>query len=481
MLNDLLQILEKYGQFNLLEHHRRVPARLQPQWIQQLQALDLPLLSRLHKDLVIQANNCNQTLQSMQPTPMPYSLAQQSSDYLSWKKKGEELLAEGKVAAFLVAGGQGSRLGFDGPKGICGIGLPSGRSLFQLQAERLLYLQRRHGKAIPWCIMTSPLNHDATVNFFTENKFFGLHPNSVRFFPQGMLPALDQEGQVLLDSCGQIALAPDGNGGCFRALHSSGNLQWLKDQSVEFVFLYSVDNALVLPCDPAFVGALHNSQAPCSSKVVAKAHAAEKVGVFALLNGLPKVIEYSDLPADLREQRNEKGDLLFASANIANHLFRLSALEAVANSPLPYHVAHKKIPFYRDEIGRVNPSEPNAWKFEQFLFDIFPLLGKMQTYGVERRREFAPVKNASGDDSPMTALNLLGNLHRNWLIEANILLPANNDLYEISPLLSYQGEGLCSRVWDQALHKTIQIISPSEKTSNYKLGESGISLVSASH
>jgi len=388
-------------------------------------------------------------------SPMPFHLASDDPRREMWMLAGEEILRHGQAAAFLVAGGQGSRLGFDGPKGAFDIGLPSHKSIFQLQAERLLHLEQRFGKPVPWCIMTSPLNHADTQAHFEEHGYFGLQRDWVRFFPQGMICALDTQGHALRESSSRLALVPDGNGGCFRALAQSGALDWLSSLGIRFVFLYGVDNILAKVCDPLFLGALaSNGQLPSASKVVHKRSANEKVGIFALRDGKPGVIEYSDLPDSLRELRNPDGSLTYDGGNIATHLFRIEALRKLQNQPLPWHAAFKKVAYY-DETGKtIQPEAPNAWKFEQFLFDAFPILGAMLPLGVSREEEFAPVKNASGDDSPESARRMLGTLHRDWLKAAGV--PVRSDrLYEISPLLSYAGEGLSTEVFIAELSKGI--------------------------
>lgn len=387
--------------------------------------------------------------------PMPFHLASDDPRREIWAATGEAVLRNGQAAAFLVAGGQGSRLGFEGPKGAYNIGLPSGKSIFQLQAERLLHLERRYGHAIPWCIMTSPLNHADTVAHFEQHQFFGLQSDKVRFFPQGMICAVDSAGRALRESPARLALVPDGNGGCFRALAQSGTLDWLAEQGIRFVFLYGVDNVLAKVCDPLFLGALaSDGRTPAASKVVHKRSASEKVGIFALRAGKPGVVEYSDLPDSLRDLRNEHGELVFDGGNIATHLFRLDALRKLQDQPLPWHAAFKKVAWC-DEAGVIHqPSEPNAWKFEQFLFDAFPILGTMLPVGVAREEEFAPVKNADGDDSPASARHMLGTLHREWLKAAGAPVRADR-LYEISPLLSYAGEGLSAELFSAEIGKGI--------------------------
>ena len=376
--------------------------------------------------------------------PMPFKIAVDDLRYDFWKETGEILLGKGQVAAFLVAGGQGSRLGFDGPKGMFDIGLPSHKSLFQLQAERLLNLAARVEHPIPWCIMTSPLNHEATVNFFTEHNFFGYARENIRFFEQGTICALDPEGKAVVDENGRLALVPDGNGGCFRALSQSGTLAWLVEKGVQYVFLYSVDNALCRICDPAFIGALAaEGRSLSASKVVHKANAQEKVGIFAFQNKKPGVVEYSDLPESYRDMTNPDGSLVFDGGNIAIHLFKIAGLRKLQTSKLPWHTARKTV-----------CGIEKCWKFEQFLFDAFPQLGSMMPFGVIREEEFSPVKNADGNDSPKTARNMIGRLHREWLRKAHVAIDPKK-LYEVSPTISYAGEGLKQSVFDREIGRNI--------------------------
>lgn len=412
---------------------------------------DFILLERLFREVATSAPAVPSDV-----APLPFLTLEGHPEAIAWRKAGEDLLARGKVAAFLVAGGQGTRLGIDGPKGACTIGLPSGASIFRLHAERLKALGKRHGCGVPWCIMTSPLNDRATREHFIAHDWFGLDPADVRFFPQGMVCALDDKGTPLMADPEHLALVPDGNGGCFRALAASGSLQWLKDRGVEYVFLFGVDNILARVCDPAFLGALAAVPGmPTASKVVPKRGPGEKVGIFVRRDGLPGVIEYSDLDASLRDAVDAKGKLRYDGGNIATHLFRMEALEKLQDHPLPWHGAFKKVAFWNAAQGMVEPGAPNAWKFEQFLFDAFPLLGDMRALGVRREEEFAPVKNAEGTDSPETARTMLGTLHRSWLESAGVPVKAGF-LYEISPLVSLEGEGLSADVFARELGKGIR-------------------------
>jgi len=283
-------------QLHLLDGWDSLNLQQRQELAEQIAEQDLTQLRSLHAELA-QNKEQREGLQNLDP--MPFTLAADDARREMWLSAGESVLAEGQVAAFLVAGGQGSRLGFEGPKGAYRIGLPSGKSIFQIQAERLLRLKLLFKKQVPWCIMTSPLNHAETVAHFEENNYFGLDPAKIRCFPQAMIPALDANGCILREAPARLALVPDGNGGCFHALSRSGCLDWLSEQGVRYVFLYAVDNILVKICDPFFIGALAcTADMKSASKVVSKCSAEEKVGIFAFQNGKPSVIEYSDLPAE---------------------------------------------------------------------------------------------------------------------------------------------------------------------------------------
>lgn len=442
---DLRKTLSELGQEHLLDNIDSLSEADRLQLEKEIASQDFNLLNHLFKE-----HSSTPVISTEDEIlPLTFDLAENNIKQAMWEETGFLLLEKGQVAAFLVAGGQGSRLGFEGPKGAYNIGLPSGKSLFQIQAERISNLSSRSGHPIPWCIMTSPLNHEDTIAHFEENHYFGLPRDYIRFFSQGTMCALDPNGKAIKSSPEHLALVPDGNGGCFRALAQSGTLAWLIEKGVRFVFLYSVDNVLVRIADPAFVGALaSDGRALSSSKVVRKKHPQEKVGVFAVKNKKPSVIEYSDLPDALRLETYPDRTPLFDGANIAIHLFRIEALKKLQSTPLPWHSAKKTV------FGVAN-----AWKFEQFLFDAFPLLGSMTLYGVSREDEFAPVKNADGDDSPKSARLMLGMLHKYWLQQAGVTVESRK-LYEISPTISYGGESLSQAVFDRELGKNILAFDP---------------------
>lgn len=438
---DIIQDLINFGQDALAAYLETLSSNARNTLESDILSQNFEKLKELYANAQNTKNDCTK---SSEITPMQFKIASDDLRYDFWKETGEITLGKGQVAAMLIAGGQGSRLGFNGPKGIFDIGLPSNKSLFQIQAERLQNLAAQVGHAIPWCIMTSPLNNQATIDFFTQNNFFGYSREDIRFFTQGTICALDSNGKAILESENHLALVPDGNGGCFRALAQSGTLAWLIEKGVRYVFLYNVDNVLCRICDPAFIGALaSNGQSSFASKVVHKINAQEKVGIFAYKNKKPTVMEYSDMPKELLEKVDNNGNLLFDGGNIGMYIFKIDALRKISANELPWHVARKTV-----------CQKENCYKFEQFLFDAFPQMGNMLTFGVVREEEFAPVKNATGNDSPKSAREMLGKLHREWLVKAHANV-AQNKLYEISPTISYNGEGLSRRVFERELGHNI--------------------------
>lgn len=410
----------------------------------QILSVDFPRLAALHGDLV-KANSATAAAEAAVISPLKAKDWETFpiQERAAYANMGMRALREGKVAAFLVAGGQGTRLGHSGPKGVFDIGLPSRKSLFQLQAERILRLSRQAGKTIPWYIMTSEENHAETTAFFRERRWFGLPERDLFFFKQGEMPVVDDAGRVLLASKGRLSLGPNGNGGCFLALAESGALEDMKRRGVEHVFFYGVDNALVRVCDPHFIGFALAEGHPAASKAVLKAYPEEKVGVLCLRDGRPSVLEYSEMTEAMIHARGDDGRYLYDSANIVTHLFAREFLERNAAAALPYHVAHKKIAYIDPSGSTVVPEKPNAWKFELFMFDLFPLAGSMSGLLVKREEEFAPVKNKDGADSPASARALVLDLHRKWALAAGMTEDElRAKIVEISPLASYAGEGV---------------------------------------
>jgi UDP-N-acetylglucosamine/UDP-N-acetylgalactosamine diphosphorylase len=372
--------------------------------------------------------------------------------YLDADRRGHELLKAGKVAAFLVAGGQGTRLGYDGPKGEYPVTPVKNKPLFQVFAEQLLAHSRDAGKPLPWYIMTSDINDGPTRAFFAKHEYFGYPHNDVMFFQQGMMPAFDLDGRMLLAEKDSLALSPDGHGGSLRALAKSGALADMTKRGIEHLSYFQVDNPLVYCIDPLFLGLHELTGSEMSSKTIPKANALEKVGNFCLGDGVLQVIEYSDLPERLALQTNADGSLTFNAGSIAIHALRVSFIERLNSGgqlKLPWHRAEKKVP-YADEAGRtIKPEKPNAVKLEQFVFDAIPLAKNAIVYTTDRAEEFSPVKNAEGVDSPATSKRDQVRRAARWLQAAGVDVPIRDGepdaTIEISPLLAVDAEQLRTR------------------------------------
>lgn len=330
------------------------------------------------------------------------------------REDGLALLARGKAAFVLMAGGQGSRLGFDGPKGACPLGLPHDLTLFEILVRRLLRLEALGGKLPPSAVMTGPDNDQATRAWFRDREGPALPDGWPSFFLQSSAPALDASGSALLSAPGKLALVPDGNGGIWERLRDCGLLSAWKASGVEWIHVAGVDNLLSLPCDPVFLGFAAGEGQPLSCKSVLRTDPSEKVGVYATDGeGRPRVAEYTELPARTASALDTDGLPVHREANIASHLVRLDLAGSFAALDLPWHLARKTIP-HVDPVSGEDRAGQAACKYERFLFDAFPSASGMSLLRVEREREFAPVKNAHGPDSPETARAALGALHRSW-------------------------------------------------------------------
>lgn len=375
--------------------------------------------------------------------------------YARAETRGHELLKQGKVAAFLVAGGQGTRLGYDGPKGEFPVTPLKNKCLFQVFAEQLLAHSRDSGKAIPWYIMTSEVNDARTREFFKQNHFFNYNPANIFFFQQGMMPAFDMAtGKILLGERDSLALSPDGHGGSLRALDRSGALADMKKRGVVHLSYFQVDNPLVHCIDPLFLGLHDLTGSEMSSKTVAKAHAMEKVGNFAIGDGALQVIEYSDLPESLARQIGPDAHPLFNAGSIAIHALSVAFIERLNQGgelKLPWHRAEKKVPFINERGEAVKPEKNNAVKLEQFVFDAIPLAKNAIVYTTRREEEFSPVKNAQGDDSPSTCKRDQVRRAAAWLERAGVDVACEHSepasVIEISPLFASSCQQLKSRTF----------------------------------
>ncbi len=412
--------------------------------LDQVDSVDWPELTRLVQSHV-ERKPAFKLPENLQPAPWyPYAPpAEMKGLYAKARLRGWELIQGGKVAAFTVAGGQGTRLGWNGPKGTFPATPIRRLPLFGCFAEYIRNMQKRTGAVIPWYIMTSPINDADTRQFFRDNRYFGLDPGSVMIFPQGMMPAVSLAprnlGKVLLESPGRLALSPNGHGGSLKALWTSGAIADMKKRGIEQISYTQVDNPIVRVLDPIFIGLHDLDAAQMSSKMLPKREPLEKLGNFCLIDGKMTVIEYSDLPDTLAHERLTDGQLRFLAGSIAIHLIRVDFVEALNSQAgnsgdgfaLPFHRAEKKVPYIDLKSGQpVTPDKPNAVKLETFVFDALPLCGKSIIYETSRPDEFAPIKNANApgtQDCPKTSQDLQVARAARWLESQGVQVPRRVD------------------------------------------------------
>ena len=447
--------LERYGQDHLLTYWPSLSASERARLLEQLKGQDWAELHRLIGEHVIE----RKTVELPDPSriePVPYypftPPEGQRETYAHAREVGLELLRQGRVAAFTVAGGQGTRLGWDGPKGTFPATPIRRKPLFQVFAEYLLKVGQKYGKPVPWYVMTSPHNHHETCTFFERYEYFGLAQGDVTFFQQGTMPSIDASGKVLLADRGELALNPDGHGGSLRALVRSGALDDMERRGVEQISYFQVDNPHVSCVDPLFVGLHVLEEADMSSKMLPKAAPDEKVGNLCLIDGRTSVIEYSDLPRELAEARTASGALKFNAGSIAIHVLAVDFVrkldeEAKRGAGLPFHRADKKVPHLDVVTGeRVEPDEPNAVKLEAFVFDALPFAARSVTLETDRVEEFAPIKNAEGVDSPASSMQLQSLRAGRWLERRGVRVPFRDSqvdaVIELSHLTAIEPQDL---------------------------------------
>ena len=377
---------------------------------EELSAIDFVVLDRqraaLGKDVVIDTS----TISPPQLIETSSTSSTVNSDALA---RGEKALADNRVAIITVAGGQASRLGFNGPKGAYPLGAISGTSLFQMLAEQVILLRDKYQCDLPWVIQTGPGNHDDTIAYFAARNWFGMSAPSVHFVCQGTLPALNANGDFMFTAPDELFSNPDGHGGVYRAIKRSGTIDTLRDQGIDVLYYCQVDNPLVFMSDPTFIGHHLLANAQMSVKVVEKTEASEKVGLVVENNGKVQCIEYSDISAELQAQTTDDGGLLYRAGNIAVHVYDINFFEEMAEAHLPLHLAIKTIKALAP--GESIPSDVEGVKFETFVFDALPLADRVVVQLADRELEFAPVKNRNGSDSAATSRAALSVRAKQWL------------------------------------------------------------------
>lgn len=324
-----------------------------------------------------------------------------------FKEIGLEALRAGKVGLVLLAGGQGTRLGFEQPKGTVNIGLTKKIYIFECLMKNLMKVTEEAGVFVPLYIMTSVSNNQDTIVFFEEHDYFGYDKSFVKFFRQEMVPAVDYEGRVLMASESDIVMAPNGNGGWFSSMVSEGMLEDIHKRKIEWINVFAVDNVLQQIADPMFIGATLSSGCESGAKVVRKAAPNERVGVLCTEDGKPSIAEYYEMTEEMATARKENGDLKYGFGVILNYLFREDKLEEIADRHMPIHVVEKKIPYMDEQGNKIKPEAPNGYKFETLVLDMVHMMNDCLPYEVVREKEFAPIKNLHGVDSMDTARELL--------------------------------------------------------------------------
>lgn len=402
-----IEIVKKYNQEHLLKYIDLIPTdEGKKDLISDIEKIDFERLKQLY-------SLSNQNFKNTMKTVMLEHIRVFDKDRFSDEenkeilKIGEDIIANNQYAVVTMAGGQGTRLGHKGPKGTFILNVkPEPKSLFQIIAENLIKTNNKYGIILNWYIMTSTENNDETVKYFEDNNYFGYNSENVKFFKQGNLPLLSEDGKLVVNSEYRIKYAASGNGTIYEAMINDGIIDDMKKKGIKWVFIGSVDNALLNMVDPMLLGLTKKRGTEIASKTIVKNSPYEKVGVFCKKNGKPGVIEYSEIPESLIEEVDENGELMYGESHIMCNLYTLDAIEKIANVELPYHSAHKKVDFMQEDGNMFFAKEPNGYKYEAFIFDGFELFDDITLYRGKREEDFAPVKNAEGVDSPETAVKL---------------------------------------------------------------------------
>lgn len=466
-ISQLRERLAAYGQQHLLAFWSQLSFAQQQQLATQIEGVDLEQFAALrarYRGKPLSELKDDYAALAARAAPPPAMRLDGSGAAFSPGEAvaaGEHALSRGEVALVLVAGGLGTRLGFDQPKGLFPIGPASGRTFFQIFVDLLRAVSKRYGQPIPLLVMTSPATDAATRDYFVANNFLGLPSEQVRFFCQGTMFAVDDRwDQILLESPGELFLGPDGHGGMLSALARGGHLADLQAQGIKTLFYGQIDNPLLQLCAPLLVGGHLLARSEMTTQAVRKKHALERVGNVVAIDNRVQVIEYSDLPESFARAVNPDGSLRLWAGNMAVHLFDVDFLAREAGRPddLPFHLAHKRVPHMNAAGERVDPPQPNAIRFERFIFDLLPLAQNSLVIEADATVAFAPVKNSATDptDNPRTARELWSALHRGWLRSAG-WETADDAVVEINPLFALDADELCERLAGKIPH---QLSSP---------------------
>ena len=446
--SEALSLLSAHGQSHVLAFWDRLNETDRASLLAQVEALDFDAIATMQALLKNPPKAA--AAGAMSPAPVAEMTAVEKAEAA---KVGEAALRAGKVGVILVAGGQGSRLGYDGPKGCYPVGPVSDAPLFHFHARKVLALERTYGTEVPFYVMTSPMNNGPTKAFFEEHGYFGLEPSRVFFFSQSMWPALSPEGKIILDTPSHIFLGPDGHGGMLSALERTGCLADMEKRGLECVFYFQVDNPMVEVCDPAFLGEHLRKGSDYSVKVCAKRDWKEGLGMVVERGGRTEIVEYSDpvFSDELKQEVGADGRLRFLFGSVAIHVFSVAFLRRETDAGLPLHIAHKKVPYCDAAGATVKPETPNAYKFEKFIFDALTDAKAVANVAFDRAEEFSPVKNKEGSDSPLTCRRDLADKWGRWLEAAGLSVPRDAEGHvaiklEIDPCYALDAEQFKARL-----------------------------------
>lgn len=401
---ECIELLKEYNQEHIARFLEKLDEEKQEELMKQIQRIDFHQITELY-------NNTKNEIEFKESKIEPLKYLDKAKLTDAQRNKFDELgvasVKAGEYAVVTMAGGQGTRLGHPGPKGTFKLDVyGKGKYLFEILTENLKEANQKYEVTIPWYIMTSKENHDETVEFLEKNNYFGYDEKAVTIFTQSELPLVDEEGKLLIGKDFKIKEASDGNGGTYSSLRASGCLADMKEKGIKWIFIGAVDNALLKMVDVTLLGMAIDKKVQIASKSVVKANPHERVGVFCKMNGHPKVIEYTELPTRMAEQRDRQGELKYGESHIMCNLYTIDAIEKVSKEPLIYHSAFKKNSYLDEDGNEVIPEEPNSYKFESFIFDAFEFFDDIAILRGKREDDFAPVKNKEGVDSPKTAKEL---------------------------------------------------------------------------
>lgn len=400
MENDLYSVLKEHGQEHIFDAYKKLDEAGKQKLAAQVEKIDWSIVAMACHEELAQERGKLEPLSALEVSEIEKNRAK-------YDEIGLDAVKAGKVGAVLLAGGQGTRLGSDGPKGKYNIGLTKDVYIFERLICNLMDVTDRAGCFVPLYIMTSDKNNDETIAFFEEKDYFGYPKDFVKFFKQEMAPSVDFDGKLYMESADSLSLSPNGNGGWFYSMAVSGVLKDVKARGVEWLNIFAVDNVLQRIADPIFVGATLDSGCVSGAKVVRKADPQEKIGVLCLEDGRPSIVEYYEMTDEIINSREANGDLSYNFGVILNYLFRVDKLEEIMNKKMPVHVVEKKIPYMNANGDLVKPETPNGYKFELLVLDMIHLFENCLSYEVVRDYEFAPIKNKTGVDSVESARALL--------------------------------------------------------------------------